>query len=231
MKTLSQFKHKGPHLGMLAIIFTILFNMGLSFVISLSATTSHYPGPWESSETIVTYFRSLPHNVIMCAFFQFGAAIPLGLFTAAVVDRLRFLGTKAVGPNIALFGGFMASVNLALSALILWVMSYPGIADDIPVIRALYYLVYVIGGVGYSVPLGLLIVGVSVTAGFMKLLPKWIIWFGIILGCFGELSCLNLVFPKLLPLIPLTRFPGFIWLIIAGFMLPKQPPKDFEFTS
>jgi hypothetical protein len=27
---------------------------------------------------------------------------------------------------------------------------------------------------------------------------------------------------KLLFLIPLTRFPGFLWLIAAGFLLPKS---------
>jgi len=38
---------------------------------------------------------------------------------------------------------------------------------------------------------------------------------------FGETSCLTLIFPGALPLIPLTRFPGFVWLIFAGFKLPK----------
>ena len=103
----------------------------------------------------------------------------------------------------------------------LWVMAYPGIAQEAPVIRALYYVSFAIGGVGYSVPLGLLIAGVSVTAGFMKLLPKWMVWSGISLSIFGETSFLSMIFPKLVFLIPLTRFPGFIWLILTGFILPK----------
>lgn len=213
--------HKGPHPGMLAIIFTLLFNTGLSFVISLSGTPPYFPGPWESAQTIAAYFQNESNNVLMCAFFQFGAAIPLGLFTASIVSRLQFLGIKAAGSYISLFGGFLTAVNLALSALILWVIAYQGIAQDASVTRVLYYLVYAIGGVGYSVPLGLLIAGVSVIAGFIKLLPKWMVWFGITIAIFGEASFLSLVFPKLLFLIPLTRFPGFIWLIIAGFMLPK----------
>jgi hypothetical protein len=63
--------------------------------------------------------------------------------------------------------------------------------------------------------------GVSVTAAFMKLLPKWVIVFGLILAAAGELSWLYLAFPRLLFLIPLVRFPGFIWLIAVGFLLPK----------
>ena len=157
----------------------------------------------------------------MCAFFQFGSAIPLGLFTAGIVSRLQFLGSRAAGSVIARFGGFATAFNLILSALMLWVMAYPGIAQEAPVIRALYYVSFAIGGVGYSVPLGLLIAGVSVTAGFMKLLPKWMVWSGISLSIFGETSFLSMIFPKLVFLIPLTRFPGFIWLILTGFILPK----------
>jgi ABC-type Fe3+ transport system permease subunit len=73
-------------------MFTVLFNAGLYFVISFSATQPHSPGPWESAETITTYFHAQPWDVLWCAFLQFGAVIPLGLFTAVVVSRLHFLG-------------------------------------------------------------------------------------------------------------------------------------------
>src|SRR5262249_21925350 len=76
-------EHRGPPPGMLAIVFTVLFNAGLSFVISFSPGRPHFPGPWESAETIAAYFRDHPRAVLMCAFLQFGSAIPLGLFTAA----------------------------------------------------------------------------------------------------------------------------------------------------
>ena len=207
-------------MGILAIAFTVLFNLGLYFVISFSAGAPHFPGPWESAEVVAAYFQAHASDVLRCAIFQFGAAIPLGIFTATVVSRLRFLGIRAAGPYIAPFGGVLTSVNLALSALILWVIAYPGIAQDVPVLRALYYLVFAIGGVGYSVPLGLLIAGISVPAGFMKLLPKWMVTAGLLLGACGELSWISLFYPTVIFLIPLTRFPGFVWLIVAGFMLP-----------
>src|SRR5436190_15949815 len=78
----------------------------------------------------------------VCAFLQFGAAIPLGIFTATMVSRLQFLGVRAAGPYIALFGGLMTAFNIAVSALMLWVMAYPGIARETTVLRALYYLVF-----------------------------------------------------------------------------------------
>jgi len=234
MKTTNQHKggHRGPHPGALAIVYTLLFNLGLYFVVSfrppehLAASTtavrSYFPGPWESAQTIAAYFQTHPHSVLMCAFLQFGAAIPLGIFTATMVSRLRFLGVRAAGADIALLGGLMTAFNLAISALVLWVTAYPGIADERSVVRALYYIVFAVGGVGFSVPMGLLIAGVCIPALVMKLLPKWLIVFGLTLGVIGELSFFSLVIPTALFLIPLTRFPSFVWLIFAGFKLPSR---------
>ena len=214
--------HRGPNPGIVAIVYTLLFNAALYQVISFTGG-SHFPGPWESSEAIALYFQAHPKAVMVCAFLQFGAAIPLGIFTATMVSRLRFLGVRVAGPSIALFGGLMTAFNMALTGLILWVMAYPGIAQETAVLRALYYLGFAIGGVGFSVPMGLLIAGLSVPAAIMKLLPKWLVVSGFALGIIGELSALTLVIPQALFLIPLTRFPGFVWLIAAGFALPASP--------
>jgi hypothetical protein len=225
--------HRGPHPGALAIIYALLFNLGLYFVISFrppehlaasaTAVRPYFPGPWESAQTIVAYFQTHSHSVLMCAFFQFGAAIPLGIFTATMVSRLRFLGIRAAGAHIALFGGVMAAFNIAISALVLWVMAYPGMANESGVLRALYYIVFAVGGVGFSVPMGLLIAGISIPALMIKLLPKWLIVFGLVISVIAELSFFSLVSPSALFLIPLTRFSGFIWLIAAGFALPASP--------
>jgi hypothetical protein len=217
---ISNNKHAGPNPGIVAIVYTLLFNAGLYFVISFSGGP-HFPGPWESSETIAAYFQDHSRAVLACAFLQFGAAIPLGIFAATMVSRLQFLGVRVAGAHIALFGGLMTAFNMAASALVLWVMAYPGIAQDPAVLRALYYLTFALGGVGFSVPIGLLIAGLSIPAAFFKLLPKWLVVFGLVLAIIGELSVLSLVVPNALFLIPLTRFPAFIWLIAAGFALPK----------
>jgi hypothetical protein len=212
--------HAGPPLGILAIIYTLLFSAGLYCVISFTGGP-HFPGPWEPVETLAAYFQAHATAVRWCAFFQFGAAIPLGIFTATVVSRLHFLGVRAAGAYIALFGGFMTVFNMAVASNFLWVIAHPGVAQDVPILRALYYLGFSFGGAGFSVPMGLLIAGICVPAAFMRLLPKWLVWFGLVLAVIGELSALSLVIPKALFLIPLTRFPGFVWLIAAGFALPN----------
>ena len=188
-------KHAGPNPGVVAIVYTLLFYAGLYFVISFTGGP-HFPGPWESSETIAAYFQGHPTALLICAFLQFGAAVPLGIFTATMVSRLQFLGVRVAGAHIALFGGLMTAFNMAASALVLWVMAYSGIAQDAAVLRALYYLTFAFGGVGFSVPLGLLMAGVCIPAAFFKLLPKWLVVFGLVLAVIGELSALSLVIPK-----------------------------------
>lgn len=214
-------RHPGPALGPLAIVFTIVFIGGL-LPVTIVGGMPYFPGPWESTRTIDAFFRLRPDAAILCAFLQFGSAVPLAVFTATITSRLHFLGVKAAGAHIALFGGWGASAAIASSSLVLWAIAQPGIPADSTLTAGLYYVMYALGGPGYSVPLGLLIAGVSITCWFYRLLPRWICVFGLVLAVCGELSWLNLEFPKALFLIPLTRFPGFIWLIAAGFALPGR---------
>jgi hypothetical protein len=214
-------KHPGPPLGPLAVTFTLLFCAGL-FPVTAFGGTPYFPGPWESAQTIDAFFKLRPAAALLCAFLQFGSAIPLGIFTATISSRLQFLGVKAAGAQIALFGGFGAAAAVASSSMVLWAMARPGVSADVVLTQALYFLMYALGGPGYTVLLGLLIAGVSVVAFFYKLVPRWISVLGFVLAISGELSWLNLELPSALFLVPLTRFPGFLWMISIGFTLPSR---------
>jgi hypothetical protein len=219
--------HRGPHLGAVAIVYTVLFNAGL-YPVTIFADKVHFPGPWEPGDVIVSYFQTHASPVLICAFLQFGATIALGIFMASVVSRLQFLGARAAGPFIALFGGFATVFHGMAASSLLQVMVHPGIAQDPTLLRALYYLSYAFGGPGFSVPMGLLLAGVSVPAAIMKLLPKWVWGLGLVLAVCGELSWFNLITPKALFLVPLTRFPSFLWLIAVGFTLPKTVTRQLR---
>jgi hypothetical protein len=101
-------------------------------------------------------------------------------------------------------------------------MSHADTAQDPSLIQALYRFDFALGGVGFSVPFGLLIMGIAITAGFGRLLPRSLIAVGVIIAVAGELSWLEMIFPEFLFLIPLARFPGFLWLIAVGFLMPKS---------
>lgn len=212
---------RGPHAGIVAAIFTILFNTGL-YQVTVFSARPFFPGPYQPVADMVKFFAERSHAATLCAFYHFGAAIALGIFTATVVSQLRFLGVRAAGTWIALFGGLATSWNMMASACVLWATAHAGIAGDAMLTQALYYIQYALGGPGFSVPLGLLMAGVCITSWFYRLLPKWLCIFGLFLAICGAISWLNLIFPGTILLIPLVRFPGFIWLMLAGFLLPRK---------
>jgi len=163
---------------------------------------------------------------LLCAFLQFGSAIPLGIFATTMVARLKFLGVRAAGLEIALFGGLATAIGLVIGTSFLWATTFPGIPENADLLHAIYRISFGIGGPGYSVPFGLLAAGISIPAAFSKLLPKWVILLGLFVAVVGELSWFEMLTVKLLPLIPLTRFPGFIWIIAAGFTVGKRKTSE-----
>jgi hypothetical protein len=186
----------------------------------------YFPGPTATVAEMVAFFSHRQAGVLLCAFLQFGSAIPLGIFTTTAIARMKFLGVRAAGIDIALFGGLATSISLMTSAGFLWAMTYPGIPENADVLHALYRVSFAIGGPGYSVPFGLLAAGISIPAAFYKLMPKWVIILGLIVAVIGELSWFEILSVKLLPLIPLARFPGIVWIIAAGFTLAKNKKRE-----
>jgi len=213
-------RHPGPPLWLLASLYTVLFIAGLLPVTAFFGLP-YWPGPWEPASVITHYFQTHAPRVLACIFLQTGATVCLGLFTAVIVSRLHFLGIRAAGVQIALFGGFLTVFNGMSAAFATWAMIHPAVAADSSVLLGLYYFSFALGGPGFSIPMGLLMAGVSVTCAFRKLLPKWLVILGLVLAAAGELSVFYFLNPSLLFLIPLTRFPGFIWIVAVGFALPQ----------
>jgi hypothetical protein len=88
--------------------------------------------------------------------------------------------------------------------------------------RVLQLLVFATGGPGHVVPLGLLMAGVSLAGGLTRRLPRWVMWFGLVLAVFAELSSLTLLTEYAAVFIPLARFPAFIWMLCVAFTLPAE---------
>ena len=213
-------KHQGPRLWLLAVLYTVLFNAGL-FPVTMFGGMPYWPGPWESPAVITTFFQTQTTRVLSCLLLQTGAIVCLGLFTAVVVSRLQFLGIRAAGVTIALFGGFLCVFDSMAAAFTTWTLIRPAVAAHPPILVTLNYLSYAFGGPGFSIPMGLLMAGVSISAGLSKLIPRWIMILGLFLAACGELSVFHLILPQLLFLIPLVRFPGFIWILAVAFALPR----------
>jgi hypothetical protein len=214
-------RHRSPSLLAVAVVFTALF-VGSLVVTAAMTSGGHFPSPFASSTSAAIFFTDHAVAVRFSAFLQFGAAIPLAIFTATSTSRLRFLGVRAAGPSIALLGGALASVMLALSALLQWVLSQPGLSTSQEVVHALHLLSFATGGPGYVVPFGILVAGVAISGGLSRHLPRWVMGFGLVVAAVAELSSLTIALPPAAILLPIARFAGFVWLIAAGATLEKQ---------
>jgi hypothetical protein len=207
----------GPPLALLAVISLTLLVAGLAIGVALGGVM---PLPYGSATAISDYVLRHPSAVNAIAVGTFASSIPLAIYAATANARLRQLGITAPGATIALAGGLLASAGLGLSGLTAWTLSRPEVTSDVALVRALYYLTYLTGGPWHVVTLGLLIAGIAVPSLIVGLLPRPVAWAGLAIAGLAELTTLVLIWPGLSPLLPVARFTGLIWLIVAGALLP-----------
>jgi hypothetical protein len=210
----------GPPLAMLATISLLLLLAGL--IVGVVIAGGVMPLPYGSAAEIQDYITGHQGAAVAIAVGTFGSSIPLAIYAATASARLRQLGITAPGATIALAGGLLASTGLALSSLTAWTLSRPEVTSDAALVRALYYLTYLTGGPWHVVTLGLLIAGIAVPGLIVALLPKAVAWSGLVIAGLAEVTTLVLIWPGLSPMLPVARFTGLVWLIVAGVLLPLR---------
>ncbi len=211
-------RFRGPSLILLGIVHILLFAAGLVAAAALRHGTP-YVNPFVAAEVVRDFFQQNLTAVRVSSFFLFASAVPLGIFAVTMVSRLRFMGVRAAGTNIALFGGLTAANALIFSGLFGWVLSVPDVAASVTAVRAIYFLSFLFGGATYAVGFGLLAAGVSITSHFSRLLPRWLVAVGMLVALTGEFSALSLIAYPANFFIPITRYVGFIWLLLAAAKL------------
>jgi hypothetical protein len=151
------------------------------------------------------------------SFCEFASAISLRIFMAVSISRLRSPGIRAAGEQVAALGGIAAPIMLIGSALSTWSLTRPGVAAASGSVAALQSIGFDGGGPGFAVFLGLFAAGVSVSAGMHKLIPRWLMWLGIVVAAAGELSSLTLLNFTAGYFIPVARFLSIVWMLGLSF--------------
>lgn len=206
-------RHAGPNLLLLTIVYAGFMLAGGSKLIAA------FRFPHDSAEKAVAYLAQNGWAIQWGSFCELASAIPLGVFIATTVSRLRFLGVRAAGESIAFLGGIGVTVMLILSALASWSLTRPGIAEATGAVSALQAIAFAGGGPGFAVLLGLFIAGVSIPAGLYRLMPRWVMWFGVVIAIACELSSLALLNFKAAYFIPVGRFGSIVWMIGVALTL------------
>src|SRR5262249_25575003 len=116
--------HKGPSLFVVALVYVVL---SLASLIPFLLAGGPLPSPFDAGSVIWS-----PHPEGATPFFaslQLAAGVPLGIFAATAVSRLRFLGVRVAGVDIAFFGGIAASIFTALASCLAFVLAWaPSVA-------------------------------------------------------------------------------------------------------
>jgi hypothetical protein len=209
---------RGPSLTLLAVAHIVVFVLNLVAVATLRHGAP-YVNPFAQGDIVRSFFAENARAVQIGSFFLFGSAVPFGIFVATTVSRMRYLGIRAAGTAIALFGGLSAAGALALSGSLGWVLSQPNVATSVPLVQALYFLSFIFGGATYAVTFGVFAAGVTVTCYLSHILSRWLAVFGIIVALAGEMAALSLIIPWANYLIPVTRYLGFIWMLLTAVHL------------
>jgi hypothetical protein len=205
----------GPPLWIPVAAFAALT---LAYVIVNRST----PHPDASGLDVLRYAAAHSGAEKVGAFLILASSMPLAIVAAVVYRRLRALGITAPGSAIALVGGILAAAALALSALFAWAEARLG-GDASPALaRALADLSFLSGGSLYAATFGLLIAGVAVPGLLARLVPPALAWTGLALGVAGEVATLGLLADGLSYLLPVVRFGGLLWLLIAAVRLPSH---------
>jgi len=214
----------GPPLPVVASIAAALVVAGI--VVPLLASGGQaYPSPLDGGQTLQSYVASYPEALQWAALFQFAASIPLAVLTASMVARLHALGVRAAGPMIALVGGVLASAAMALSACGQWMLSRMPADAPPPLLHAVHDLVFITGGPWQVVASGLLLAGIAVSAAFHRLLPRPVWITGVALAVVCELATLTFATTTAAYLLPVGRFGGIVWLVVAAVQLPRERPR------
>jgi hypothetical protein len=210
----------GPNPGILALVALMLTIAGIGVGAALSGGAA-LGSPFVSSADVADRYQEFWLATRLNAWLQFGSAVPIGIFAATMYARQQRLGIRVPGPGIGFFGGIAASITLMVSALVTWVLSRPEVTTDATLTHALSFLAFITGSVGFVTGIGLLVAGIAVPALILGLMPRWLAWIGLAIALCAELSFLAMVVEPLQFLFPIGRFLGLIWLVIAGFLMPR----------
>jgi hypothetical protein len=212
-------RYGGPPLALVASICIGLLFGGLVIGVALGGVM---PLPYGPVVAVQQYVQAQPLAMQVMAVAVFGSSVPLAIYAATASARLRQLGVTAPAATIAMAAGVLAAGALGLAGLVGWTLSRPELTGDTALVRALYFLVFLVGGPGHIVALGLLVAGMAVPSLVLGLLPRSLAWVGLAIAALCELTTLVLIWPELGPILPVSRVSALAWLLAAGAWLPLR---------
>lgn len=217
-------RHRGPPLALLATAHVALFVASL--VVLDGATEGSWPRPGALPEDVLAFITGNANPLRVVGLLQFGAAVPLLLYAATASSQLRHLGIRAAGTTITLAGGVVAATLLAVAGLGMVTAAATTDVASPAIAAVVHQLIFLVGGPGHVVFLGLLLAGIAVTSLLSRQLPRSLAGVMVAVAVLAEVSTLSLVIEPLGVLVAIGRFGGMATLFAAGALLPTRRPAS-----
>ncbi|OSC24943.1 hypothetical protein B8W69_20245 [Mycobacterium vulneris] len=211
----------GSPLAALSLVCVGLLIGGITIGVAVGGVM---PLPYGPPGAVVSYVRAQPTAVRIIAVATFASSVPLALYAAVAAARLRRLGAGAGSAAVALTGGALAAGALGLAGLLGWALSIRDVAANAAVVRALYLLVFLTGGPGHIVALGLLVGALAAPGN--RLLPRPIARIGVATAALAEATTAVLIWPALGVILPIARVLALTWLMAAGVALSPAAQRN-----
>ena len=213
-------RHGGGPLAPLSVACIGLLVGGIAIGVAVGGVM---PLPYGPAGAVTSYVRAQPVAVRIIAVATFASSVPLALYAAIAGARLRQLEARAGTASVALTGGALAAGALGLAGLLGWTLSIPEVGANSALVRALYLLVFLTGGPGHIVALGLLVGAIA--ASGREVLPSLVARIGLATAVLAEAAAVVLIWPALGAILPVARVLALTWLMVASIVLPPAAQR------
>ena len=200
-----------------------LFACGLLFGDLLA--TTNFPALNATPSHLRGYFLRNGSEVRALSFFHLLAAAALAAFASCLYARLRPGAIRLAA--LALAGGIIAAVFLAMSALCYRVLAEHSVASDPALAHALVVLSYLAGGPAIGVPLALTVGAFAAATRHERTLPGWLSWLSIVAAVLGVASASTMLGPTnngslAYGVLLLAAVLLFAWLVMTSLVLVRH---------
>ncbi|WP_123788566.1 hypothetical protein [Phytoactinopolyspora halophila] len=210
----------GPSLVAPAVTFVASFVASLILGPILGAGAA--PSPFSDADAARDYFADNPTVSQITGLVQFGAAIALGVFTAASLSRMRQLVPNTSAPAIGAVGGSLSAIFLAINGVLQWVLGQADITHDEALVQALHHLYFGAGGPAHVGTLGLLVAGIAWMAISAGALPRWLSVVGVVIASISVVSLITFLTSGAAPLVAIGRFTAMIWIVVTAVLVSRS---------
>ncbi|MFE4631782.1 hypothetical protein ACFRJ1_00200 [Streptomyces sp. NPDC056773] len=202
-------------------VFFLFFILGLMFHSAFATTT--YPAPDEAADLILEWRRD-NGDVSRLS----GAALSVSalVFTwfcswfASVIHRTG----RTQAAFVVLAGGLFSALGLFLSGVLQWIAQRPETLAEVPVLRVVHQITFVLGGPLVVTSLAPIVAVGGIALVRAGLLQKWLGYVGVALGviCLGSVVMLIPEDGGLTFLVPIGRFLSLLWLTVVAVVLTRR---------